>query len=172
VRVVRSRSSSKFLTRSSAICRRCDLRTHVGKTQRTRACVIIVENLAVPLDRRVWQEARALSRARWRVSVICSTNKRYPCPSDWSASASYSTSTTSPRTCSLRSFDRRALILTVAYPLQGDEAIAGRRRNSCERTKFRRFGEGVLAPNARRRAAVRPRLPEARLVFSWENEAK
>jgi hypothetical protein len=31
--------------------------------QRTRSCVIIVENLAVPLDRRVWQEARALSRA-------------------------------------------------------------------------------------------------------------
>jgi glycosyltransferase involved in cell wall biosynthesis len=32
---------------------------------------IIVENLPVPLDRRVWQEARALRDAGYRVSVIC-----------------------------------------------------------------------------------------------------
>jgi glycosyltransferase involved in cell wall biosynthesis len=38
--------------------------------QRTAVC-IIVENLPVPFDRRVWQEARALHEARYRVSVIC-----------------------------------------------------------------------------------------------------
>lgn len=35
------------------------------------AVCIIVENLPVPLDRRVWQEARALREAGYRVSVIC-----------------------------------------------------------------------------------------------------
>lgn len=33
--------------------------------------LIIVENLPVPLDRRVWQEARTLRDAGYRVSVIC-----------------------------------------------------------------------------------------------------
>ncbi|MEE9329313.1 MAG: glycosyltransferase family 4 protein [Parvularculaceae bacterium] len=33
--------------------------------------VIIVENMTVPDDRRVWQEATALARDGWRVSVIC-----------------------------------------------------------------------------------------------------
>lgn len=35
------------------------------------AVCIIVENLPVPFDRRVWQEARALRLAGYRVSVIC-----------------------------------------------------------------------------------------------------
>ena len=35
------------------------------------AVLIIVENLPVPLDRRVWQEARTLLEAGYRVSVIC-----------------------------------------------------------------------------------------------------
>lgn len=35
------------------------------------AICIIVENLPVPFDRRVWQEARALSESGYRVSVIC-----------------------------------------------------------------------------------------------------
>jgi glycosyltransferase involved in cell wall biosynthesis len=43
-----------------------------------RSCVIIVENLPVPFDRRVWQEAQALHRAGWTVSVICPTNPDYP----------------------------------------------------------------------------------------------
>jgi hypothetical protein len=42
------------------------------------SCVIIVENLPVPLDRRVWQEARALTAAGWDVSVICPANERHP----------------------------------------------------------------------------------------------
>ena len=43
-----------------------------------RSCVIIVENLPVPFDRRVWQEAQALHRAGWTVSVICPTNSDFP----------------------------------------------------------------------------------------------
>jgi glycosyltransferase involved in cell wall biosynthesis len=43
-----------------------------------RSCVIIVENLPVPMDRRVWQEALALTRAGWTVSVICPATERYP----------------------------------------------------------------------------------------------
>ena len=35
------------------------------------AVCIIVENLPVPFDRRVWQEARALREAGYQVSVIC-----------------------------------------------------------------------------------------------------
>ena len=38
--------------------------------RRTAVC-IIVENLPVPFDRRVWQEARALHQAGYQVSVIC-----------------------------------------------------------------------------------------------------
>jgi glycosyltransferase involved in cell wall biosynthesis len=43
-----------------------------------RSCVIVVENLPVPFDRRVWQEARALKRAGWLVSVICPVNDAFP----------------------------------------------------------------------------------------------
>lgn len=43
----------------------------------TRSCVIIVENLPVPFDRRVWQEAKALRSAGWQVAVICPRNSRY-----------------------------------------------------------------------------------------------
>lgn len=41
-------------------------------------CVIIVENLPVPFDRRVWQEANALKEAGWDVSVICPKNEQHP----------------------------------------------------------------------------------------------
>lgn len=43
-----------------------------------RSCVIVVENLPVPFDRRVWQEATALRRAGWQVSVICPATECYP----------------------------------------------------------------------------------------------
>jgi glycosyltransferase involved in cell wall biosynthesis len=43
-----------------------------------RSCVIVVENLPVPLDRRVWQEAQALARAGWSVSVICPATPAFP----------------------------------------------------------------------------------------------
>jgi glycosyltransferase involved in cell wall biosynthesis len=39
--------------------------------------LIIVENLPVPFDRRVWQEARALTAAGAKVSVICPVGKGY-----------------------------------------------------------------------------------------------
>jgi glycosyltransferase involved in cell wall biosynthesis len=40
-----------------------------------RGVLIIVENLPVPFDRRVWQEANALSEAGYTVSVICPKGK-------------------------------------------------------------------------------------------------
>jgi glycosyltransferase involved in cell wall biosynthesis len=46
--------------------------------RQARSCVIVVENLPVPFDRRVWQEAQALHRAGWVVSVICPTNADFP----------------------------------------------------------------------------------------------
>jgi glycosyltransferase involved in cell wall biosynthesis len=41
------------------------------------AVLIIVENLPVPFDRRVWQEARALRAAGYRVSIICPKGKGF-----------------------------------------------------------------------------------------------
>jgi glycosyltransferase involved in cell wall biosynthesis len=41
------------------------------------AVLIIVENLPVPVDRRVWQEATALRQAGYTVSVICPKGKGY-----------------------------------------------------------------------------------------------
>lgn len=40
-----------------------------------RKVLIIVENLPVPFDRRVWQEATTLARAGYVVSVVCPTGK-------------------------------------------------------------------------------------------------
>lgn len=42
---------------------------------RKRSVVIIVENLPVPMDRRVWMEATTLHKAGYQVSVICPTGK-------------------------------------------------------------------------------------------------
>jgi len=39
--------------------------------------LIIVENLTVPFDRRVWLEARALTEAGYKVSVICPKGENY-----------------------------------------------------------------------------------------------
>ncbi len=39
--------------------------------------LIIVENLPVPFDRRVWQEANALNAAGYQVSIICPTGRNY-----------------------------------------------------------------------------------------------
>ncbi len=44
--------------------------------QRISICMI-VENLPVPFDRRVWQEARALTEAGYRVSVICPKTRTF-----------------------------------------------------------------------------------------------
>ncbi|MFG3757275.1 hypothetical protein, partial [Klebsiella pneumoniae] len=45
--------------------------TRLQKNGRPLRVLIIVENLAVPFDRRVWSEAKTLARAGCVVSVIC-----------------------------------------------------------------------------------------------------
>ncbi|WP_260926813.1 glycosyltransferase family 4 protein [Novosphingobium sp. 9] len=45
--------------------------------QTLRKVLIIVENLPVPFDRRVWMEARTLRDAGYQVSIICPTGKGY-----------------------------------------------------------------------------------------------
>ena len=47
---------------------------------RGRRILIIVENLPVPFDRRVWQEATTLQDAGYQVSVICPTGKGHESP--------------------------------------------------------------------------------------------
>lgn len=42
-------------------------------TTRAERVVILVENLPVPFDRRVWMEATTLSDAGYEVTVICPT---------------------------------------------------------------------------------------------------
>ena len=44
-----------------------------GAPDRRRRILILVENLSVPFDRRVWQESRALVEAGYQVTVICPT---------------------------------------------------------------------------------------------------
>jgi glycosyltransferase involved in cell wall biosynthesis len=46
--------------------------------QRVRSVLIIVENLPVPRDRRVWLEASTLAMAGYRVSIICPATKAWP----------------------------------------------------------------------------------------------
>ena len=41
-----------------------------------RRVLILVENLPVPFDRRVWLEALTLAEAGWKVSVICPKGER------------------------------------------------------------------------------------------------
>lgn len=43
-----------------------------------RHCLIIVENLAVPFDRRTWQMGLALKAAGWEVSIICPRSDLHP----------------------------------------------------------------------------------------------
>gem|GEM_PF-147003 len=48
--------------------------------QRPTGVLIIVENLPVPLDRRVWMEALTLQRAGYAVTVICPTGAGFTTP--------------------------------------------------------------------------------------------
>jgi glycosyltransferase involved in cell wall biosynthesis len=69
-----------------------------------RRVLIVVENLPCPFDRRVWQEARTLAGAGYRVSIICPKGKghdasfeelegiaiyRHPLPVEASSAAGY-----------------------------------------------------------------------------------
>jgi glycosyltransferase involved in cell wall biosynthesis len=51
----------------------------IGKkeTRRARHVLMIVENLPVPFDTRVWQEAQALKSAGYDVSIICPATRGY-----------------------------------------------------------------------------------------------
>jgi hypothetical protein len=42
-----------------------------GQTGSRPRVLVLVENLSVPFDRRVWQECRALTEAGYQVEVIC-----------------------------------------------------------------------------------------------------
>lgn len=44
----------------------------------TKTCCLVVENLPVPLDGRVWQEAKTLRDAGWTVHVICPATAEFP----------------------------------------------------------------------------------------------
>ncbi|MCL9983469.1 MAG: glycosyltransferase family 4 protein [Erythrobacter sp.] len=48
-----------------------------GEPLKGRHVLIVVENLPLPFDRRVWQEARTLKAAGAEVSIICPTGKGY-----------------------------------------------------------------------------------------------
>jgi glycosyltransferase involved in cell wall biosynthesis len=52
-------------------------RPQSGAGQGAAHVLIVVENLPVPLDRRVWMEAQALHEAGYRVSVICPTGPHH-----------------------------------------------------------------------------------------------
>ncbi len=52
----------------------------VSTLKKDRAILIIVENLPVPFDRRVWQEALALREEGYTVSVICPKGKGHQSP--------------------------------------------------------------------------------------------
>ncbi|MDI7860738.1 glycosyltransferase family 4 protein [Rhizobiaceae bacterium n13] len=54
--------------------RRCEWEATISKRHHI---LILVENLPVPFDRRVWQEAQALNDAGYEVSVICPTGRGY-----------------------------------------------------------------------------------------------
>ncbi|HTV96043.1 MAG TPA: glycosyltransferase family 4 protein [Steroidobacteraceae bacterium] len=44
----------------------------------TKSILLVVENLPVPYDRRVWQQALALKAANYQVSVVSPATRRYP----------------------------------------------------------------------------------------------
>ncbi|MEL7218976.1 MAG: glycosyltransferase WbuB, partial [Pseudomonadota bacterium] len=48
-----------------------------GEPLKGKHVLIVVENLPLPFDRRVWQEARTLKAAGAHVSIICPTGKGF-----------------------------------------------------------------------------------------------
>ena len=53
-------------------------KSSVASTATTRSVLLVVENLPVPYDRRVWQEALALKAAGFQVSVVSPATKLHP----------------------------------------------------------------------------------------------
>lgn len=60
----------------SGIRQQPEPRTRLRQT--TNNVLIIVQNLPVPFDRRVWQESTSLRRAGFGVAVICPTSRMHP----------------------------------------------------------------------------------------------
>ena len=52
-----------------------DIDAHIGVKRRI---LIIVQNLPVPFDRRVWLECQALTAAGYQVAVVCPKGKGDP----------------------------------------------------------------------------------------------
>ncbi|WP_425102260.1 glycosyltransferase family 4 protein [Tropicibacter sp. S64] len=52
----------------------------MAKSEQARRVLIVVENLPVPLDRRVWLEATTLQAAGYQVSVICPMGRGWDAP--------------------------------------------------------------------------------------------
>jgi glycosyltransferase involved in cell wall biosynthesis len=50
-----------------------------GRARGRQRILILVQNLPVPFDRRVWQEALALDAAGYEVHIICPRTTGYPC---------------------------------------------------------------------------------------------
>src|ERR1700728_3422835 len=53
-------------------------RRQADSVEARRSILLVVENLPVPYDRRVWQEALALKAANFQVSVISPATKLHP----------------------------------------------------------------------------------------------
>lgn len=53
------------------------MRNSNAARNRSLRVLILVENLPVPFDRRVWQEARALDAAGYEVHIVCPRTKEY-----------------------------------------------------------------------------------------------
>src|SRR5579883_3291513 len=73
----RTRRSSTWCVCPTAEDFRSSMMGSTGRRppRRRRHVLIIVENLPVPFDTRVWQEARALNANGYHVSVICPIGK-------------------------------------------------------------------------------------------------
>ena len=74
--VINLRSANKGEFQPDAQSGWQDRLKHDGKLD-GRKILIIVENLPLPFDRRVWQECRTLVAAGAEVSVICPTGKGF-----------------------------------------------------------------------------------------------
>ena len=69
-------AASMQRSRRSKALSEADYETSGRVQQMKRHILILVENLSVPFDRRVWQESRALVDAGYTVTVICPTGDK------------------------------------------------------------------------------------------------
>jgi len=54
------------------------IKSKLGTTVERPRGLILVQNLPVPFDRRVWQEATTLQKSGWDMSVVCPSNDKFP----------------------------------------------------------------------------------------------